>query len=261
MCIRDSALPALHNTGTGGATATLTGHPDFLSSTVGDSNGIVWTNVGPSYVPQNKNQLWQAILGVSKDTLYGGKASKYALAISTNSYGTGGNYGNYEADQGTGFWALMYDQTLNVYHLLNTATGIWTDWSCGAGGGGYNCSAGAWGGTAIGASTAITNPLGTGQTCPFYIHNEKMSTNGLSILLVQQKPYLYPACASLESFYLWQTTASSFNAANSLQITYGGMNHWAIGTNKLVAYNGQPFGYTAGVFTSIYNASDVSEQT
>jgi hypothetical protein len=254
------AIPALHNTGTGGATATLTGHPDFFSSTVGDSNGIVWTNVGPSYVPQNKNQLWQAIGGVSKDTLYGGKASKYALAISTNSYGTGGDYGNYEADQGTGFWALMYDQTLNVYHLLNAATGIWTDWSCSAGGSGYNCSGGAWGGTAVGAATAITNPLGTGQTCPFYIHNVKMSTNGLYILVVQQKPYLYPACASLESFYLWQTTPSSFNAANSLQITYGGMNHWAIGTNKLVAYNGQPFGYTAGVFTSIYNASDVSEQ-
>ncbi len=130
------ATPALHATTS--ATVTLTGHPDIMSSSVSDSNGIVWTNVGPSYAIANGSQLWRAIGGISRDTAYGGHASKYGIAISTNSYGLAPTYSKYAADQGTGAWGLEYDAVSDIYHLLNTLTGIWTDWSCSSGSG-YAC--------------------------------------------------------------------------------------------------------------------------
>ena len=57
--------------GTSGSSFVIGGHPDILS-TVSDGANIVWTNVGPAYVPANANQLWAAIGGVSSDTAYGG---------------------------------------------------------------------------------------------------------------------------------------------------------------------------------------------
>jgi hypothetical protein len=98
------ATTGLQTGGTSGATVTLTGHPDIMSSTVGDAHGIVWLNVGPSYPIVNGNQLWNAIGGISRDTLYGGYASKYGIAISTNSYGLAPTYSKYTGDQGTGVW-------------------------------------------------------------------------------------------------------------------------------------------------------------
>ena len=254
------------------ATVALTGHPDFFSSTVGDANGLVWVNVGPSYIPQSGNQIWTAVGGVSRDTFYPGASwpRYYSMGASTNTYGTATattssgstGYNKYNADQGSGVWAIEYDSAANIYHLLNTATGIWTDFSC-SGGAGYNCSGGSWTGTTIGALSAITNPLGTDQACPFYVHNAKMSKNGL-FMLVTMQAQVYPACTNLNNFYLWKTTTASYNSSNttgSLQITYAGMNHWDIGTNKLVAYNGSGFTmgsctspcYTAGVFTTVYD--------
>lgn len=244
--------------GTSGATVALTGHPDFLSSTVGDANGIVWTNVGPSYVPANGNQSWQALGGISDDTAYGGNPSQYGIAISTNTYGVGGFYNKYNASQGSGVWLLEYDHVFNVYHLLNSATGIWTDWLCG-GGSGYNCSGGVWMPTTVGTLTAISNPFGTGQACPFYLHNEKISTNGLFAMITSQA-VAYPACTSLSNFLVWETTRSSFDSANSLQLTYAGLGHWAIGKNKIVSHTGSAFGYTAGVFATVYDASHASVQ-
>jgi len=252
------ATTGLQTGGTSGATVTLTGHPDIMSSTVGDANGIVWVNVGPSYPIANGNQLWNAIGGLSRDTLYGGYASKYGIAISTNSYGVAPTYSKYTADQGTGVWLEEYDHVLNVYHLLNSLTGIWTDWSCSSGTD-YGCSAGARVPATIGTLKAISNPFNTtpAQPCPFYVHNVKFSTNGL-YGQIRTQANVYPACNSLQAFLVWQTTSVSFDANNSLQSTYAGMNHWAIGTNKTIAFNGSAFGYTSGMFTSLYNASSAS---
>ncbi len=241
---------ALHTVTTSAAVA-LTGHPNTLTSTNADSGGIVWTNVGPSYAIANGNQLWHALGGISRDTAYGGYASKYGIAISTNSYGTAPTYSKYTADQGTGFWAIEYDEVTNIYHLLNTGTGIWTDWSC-ASGSGYNCPRT---GTAVGTLSAFSNPFLTGQSCPFYIHNLKLSSNGLYAMIVNQAN-VYTACNSLQNFLLWQTTTASFDAVKSLQFTFAGMNHWAIGTNKMVAFNSSGWGYTAGVFLGVYNANN-----
>jgi hypothetical protein len=245
------ATTALH-TVTTSATIALTGHPDTLTSTNADRGGVVWTNVGPSYTIANGSQSWQAPGGISRDTAYGGYASQYGIAISTNSYGTAPTYSKYTADQGSGFWAIEYDEVSNIYHLLNTATGIWTDWSC-ASGSGYNCPRT---GTTVGTLSAFSNPFLTGQSCPFYIHNLKLSSNGLYAVFTSQAD-VYPACTSLSSFGLWQTTTASFDAVKSFQFTFAGLNHWAIGANKVVAFNSSGWGYTAGVFIGTYNANNV----
>jgi hypothetical protein len=239
---------------TASATIAFTGHPDTFSSTNADNGGIVWTNVGPSYPVANGNQLWHALGGISRDTSYSGYASKYGIAISTNSYGMAPTYSKYTADQGTGFWAVEYDEVSNIYHLLNTGTGIWTDWSCSSGSG-YDCPSGTWTSTAVGTLTAISNPFETGQSCPYYIHNLKLSSNGLYAMVVNQAS-AYPVCNSLQGFQLWETTTSSFDPIESLQFTFGGMNHWAIGANKMVAFNSSGWGYTAGVFLGVYDASN-----
>ena len=252
------ATPALTtvavNPDTGvGATIALTGHPDILTSTVSDANGVVWTNVGPSYPIANGNQLWHALGGISRDTAYAGYASRYGIAISTNSYGLAPTYLKYTADQGSGVWGIEYDAVTNIYHLLNTLTGIWTDWSCASGGSGYNCPARI--GTTVGTLSSISNPLASGQACPFYIHNLKLSNNGQFAVIVSQAD-VYPACASLSNFMVWQTTTAGFDATQSLQLTFAGMNHWAVGTNRIVAFNSSGWGHTAGVFLGVYNANN-----
>jgi len=226
-----------------------------------------------SYIPQLGNQIWSAIGGTSRDSSYPGASwpRYYSVGASTNTYGTASGstssgstgYNKYNNDQGSGVWAIQYDAVTNIYHLLNTATGIWTDFSC-AGGGGYNCSGGSWTGATVGSLAAITNPLGTGQPCPFYVHNAKMSKNGLFILITMQAQYYPAACNALNNFYLWKTTTSGYSSSastGSLQTTFAGMNHWDIGTNKLVAFNGSGFAlgsctapcYTAGVLDTVYD--------
>ena len=244
------ATTALHSM-TASAAIALTGHPDALTSTNGDNGGIVWTNVGPNYSIANGNQLWKALGGISRDTAYGGHASKYGVAISTNSYGLAPGYSKYTADQGTGFWAIEYDAASDIYHLLNTATGIWTDWSC-ASGSGYSCPRT---GTTVGTLSAFSNPFLNGQPCPFYIHNLKLSSNGLYAVFTTQAD-IYPACNSLSNFGLWQTTTATYDAVKSFQFTFAGMNHWAIGANKMVAFNSSGWGYTSGVFIGTYNANN-----
>ncbi len=266
------AVATVQSGGTSGATVSLTGHPDVMSATVGDSNGIIWTNVGTSYVPA-KNQLWRAIGDVSKDNNYtvsgnpagSSFASKYGMGISTNTYGTAPSYPGataysaYSAGQDTGFWMLQYDATVNVYHLLNTATGIWTDWTC-VGGSGYNCSGGTWQGTTIGTLLAITDPFATGQACPGKVHDFKMSKNGLFITNVVSVTPIYATCKTLNPFQTWQpsTVAQPFDSLKSLQLSVGGLSHWALGTNKLVTENNSMWGYQAGVFFGIYDPTNMN---
>jgi hypothetical protein len=252
------ATPALH-TVTTSATVTLSGHPDFYSSTVGDANGLIWVNLGPSYIPASSGQLWTANAGISRDTLYPGGTHpcKYGIAISTNSYGDAypsGGYNKYNNSQGSGIWAMEYvcdptGSTGGTYELVNTATGIWTNYACGTGTG-YTCASITP--SIVGTLTNITNPLSTGQPCPYYLHNQKMSKNGLHAVITNQAN-VYPVCDSLQNFPVWQTTASSFNAVTSMQFTPSGLNHWDIGTDSIVAFN--PSGYTGG-FLAIYDANN-----
>ncbi len=252
-------------THTSGSSFAISGHPDFFS-TFSDA-AITWTNLGPAYVPTGGGQLWNAIGGITRDVLYSGNPSQYGIAISTNTYGLTPKY-SYQAGQGTGIWALEYDNTLAhpTYHLLNTATGIWTDYVCGSGNG-FTCS----GITAnvVGTLLAISNPqasgqygtsgINPGQVCPSFLHNEKITANGQYVELVFN-PELYSACNSLENFAIWTTNSSSFDANNSLQYTHDGMTHWATGTNKVVAFHGSTFrgGYSSGAFLSVYNAASAN---
>jgi hypothetical protein len=79
------------------STVALVGHPDFLSSTA----GARYYNLGAS-------------------------TNSYGAASQTTGSGSTG-YNKYNVDQGSGFWDITYDAVSNIYHLLNTATGIWTD--------------------------------------------------------------------------------------------------------------------------------------
>lgn len=242
------SVPALHTTS--GATVALTGHPDNLSATVSDSNGIVWTNSGTAYIPASASQVWHALGGISRDTAYGGFASKYGIAISTNSYGRAPTYNGVE--QATGIWAAEYDGAPNIYHLLNTLTGIWTDWLCSSGSG-YACPRTA---TTVGALTAISNNATIGQACPFYLHGLKIIKSGL-YAQITPNPEFYSACNPLTDGMVWRMIPSSFDTADSLQSMLGGLNHSAQGTNKFIVFTGgSTFGFTAGVFTTLYNDMD-----
>ncbi len=242
--------------GTSGLSFVIGGHPDILS-TFSDGAIIVWTNVGPAYVPANANQLWAAIGGVSSDTSYGGNPSKYAMAISTNSYGNAlGGYAKYTADQGTGADLVLYDATANAFQHLNTLTGIWTSYAC-ATGNGFTC--GSLTSSVVGTLTTITQPI-SGQNCPYYIHNLKSNTLGTFGRITVQA-YVYSAC-SLIKFQVWNMQTSAYNAASSLQITYAGMNHSAVDTAEMVAFNGSasPSGYEGGWFSSVYPLAAAASQ-
>jgi len=249
-------------THTSGSTFVISGHPDFFS-TFTDSS-IIWTNQGPAYVPTTGAQLWNALGGISRDAAYGGNPSQYGIAISTNSYGYAGKYSNFKATQGTGIRAVVYDNTLSTFHLMNSGTGIWTDYTCGTGTG---LTCGSITATVVGTLQAISQPYATGQygtsgispttqNCPSFLHNLKITGNGQYAEVVFT-PELYSACNSLQNFTVWSLNSSAFNTNTSLQYAHDGMTHWATGTNRIAAFHGSSFtgGYSSGVFISIYNAA------
>jgi hypothetical protein len=57
-------------------------------------------------------------------------------------------------------------------------------------------------------------------------------------------------------YQVWQTTSSAFDQTKSLQSTFGGLNHSAIGTNKMVAFNNSGWGGSSGVFIGVYDAGN-----
>ena len=259
------AIAPLHTTS--GATVTLAGHPDIASFTVGDTGGsggpIVWTNVGPAYVPAGGNQLWQAIGGVSSNNC-SGDPCQYQLAVSLNTYGDNypsGGYQKYNADQGTGTDLMAYDATIGTggtFHHLNTITGIWNDYTCGSGNG-FTCSSIT--SSTVGTLNAISAPPGstaitgiTTQACPYFIHNMKSSRNGLFSRITDQTNLFAQCPIGVNHYQVWTTTTSSFDASKSLQLTFAGMNHSAVGTNKMVAFNNS--GWGNGVFIGVYNAAN-----
>ncbi len=267
------AAPTLQTGGTSGATVSLTGHPDLISAASGDANGLVWQNDGVAMDPTLGNG-WMAKAEMNDDHTYtftiGGNTyygpSKYAIAASTNSYHMAKSYSGAEdyssggPQQDTGIWVIEYDAALNVYHLLNTVSGIWIDWGC-TGGSGYNCSGGSWASTTIGALEAITDPFATGQPCPNTIHESRINPSGLYFQITTTVNAPYKACnsgSSLQNALEWITTSASFDPYKSLQAYEAGLNHAALGTNYIFAFNGSAWGYNAGVFITRYALNNVS---
>ena len=255
-------------------------HPDLVS-TVTEGAGAtknIWTNVGPAYVPANPSQLWFDDAGTSKDCAYVVNGicfpSKYGTAISTNTYGDnlpGGGYGKYAGGQGTGVDLELYDATANAFQHLNTLTGIWNTYTCGAGTNGANC--GSIVTTTVGTTplTAISNPLGTGQACPFFIHNMKDNTLGTFTRITDQIN-VYSACDTGVSVKnhgrIWNMQPGAFNAgttapSGSLQIMFGGIAHDAVDTTEFISARGGeavPGGFNGGWFTEVYPISSAANQ-
>ena len=156
---------------------------------------------------------------------------------------------------------MAYDAALNIFHHLNTITGIWNDYTCGSGNG-FNCSSVT--ASTVGALLTISAPPSgvtavtgiTTQSCPYFIHNMKSSRNGLYSRITDQIN-IFPQCQiGVNHYQVWQTTSSAFDQTKSLQSTFGGLNHSAIGTNKMVAFNNSGWGGSSGVFIGVYDAGN-----
>ena len=117
--------------------AFVTTHPDFMS--FASDNGLVWANVGSFMAPS----AWTYSSAISTSV----DSRRYGEALSTNTYGSllakmpYGGLGETAGQQGTGIWAVVYDDSANSYLLYNTATGIISKWSC-VGGSGSECDGG-----------------------------------------------------------------------------------------------------------------------
>ncbi len=256
---------------TGAATVGLTGHPDIISSASGDASGLVWQNSGVAVAPCTS---WCDKADMSSDQTYaftvGGTGyngpSKFALGTSNNTYHMARSYAGAEdystggAGQDTGFFLVEYDNTLNIYHLLNTLTGIWVDWGC-VGGTGYNCSGGTWTSTTVGQLKVISDPFGTGvQPCPGTLHAGRMNASGTFFQMTTTVSAPYKACNSGSGFSNddnWATTTASFDPYKSMQNYLGGLNHSAFGTNFLYNFGNSSWGYTAGVFVGKFALNNV----
>jgi hypothetical protein len=279
-------------------TISLTGHPDILSKASGlDANGLVWTNIENSYVPVNANS-WSGNGYTSIDqnntiTISGAPgspfsgASIFAAAFATNSYGKEPPWSgatplkNYLSGQGASVDAIVYDAGSNAsgsctpqstscgaYHHLNTITGIWTDYYCSAGTG-YNCSGGSWTRATVGTLQAISNtfPSNTPPNCPWGLHDVEMSKSGQYLLLsLNRAPAVYKGCATgatgLEGTMFWTIPTANYDQYKSLQYTFGGLNHFAWGYNRMVFFGSNSgWGATTGVYLGSYMGNNAQGNT
>jgi hypothetical protein len=87
----------------------------------------------------------------------------------------------------------------------------------------------------------------------------KSSRTGLYSRVTNQVN-IFAQCLGANHFQVWSTASSSFNADTSLRSTYAGMNHSAVGTNKMIAFNSSGWGYTSGVFLGVYDLSNAAAQ-
>lgn len=242
------------------------GHPNMLS-TVNDAHGIVWANSGPNYIPTMASTAWDAWGGVSIDN------TKINIAFSTNTYGGSACgktncYSPYAAGQGTGIWASESNSSDPVtgkptYYLLNTGTGIQTNWTCGAGTL-QTCSS-------ITASTpgvaypVIVNANNAGLNCSFFLHNSKPLSSGIGQIVVNQvvtNSANGTACNAIQSTLMWMPTGTAndgtYNANTGLQATSDGMNHWTTGFNHVVAFHNGGYGQSSGVMVDYLLGTNVS---
>lgn len=264
--LSSTAVFVYQNTNTGcssgctsGSSFTISGHPDLLSTVADGSN--TWTNVGPAYVPVTGNATWASALSVSGDSTYNAGTtcttgvtcypSKYAIAISTNSYGcsTGAcssvGYGKWTSDQGSGKDVILYDATANAFQHLDTITGIWMTFTCGSGNG-YTCASITASPVGGGPLTTIGNPMG-GGACPYVIHDSGMNSLATAPFstVTEQGGYLNSNpgsnCPALP-YQVWNEKPSAFNAATSLQVPFAGLNHSTLDQTELFAFSGQGSG-------------------
>jgi len=148
---------------------------------------------------------------------------------------------------------LEYDSSTKIYHLLNTLTGIQTDWTC-SGGSGYNCA----GGTRTAVTKGLTLAGGTADVaiggatqgaCAFVIHNAKASINGLYTVITDQGGPVV-GCAGASGFYVWRGLQTPFDVTTQLLETGPGLNHWAVESNHVIALANMGFASTSGVYFS-----------
>ncbi len=269
------AAPVLKTGGISGATVSLTGHPDIISETSGDANGLVWQNDGVA-LPISNGIGWFDHSDMSDvDQSYPitvgsnnyGAPSKFATAISTNTYHMAKSYSGAEdyssggADQDTGFWAVEFDYNSGnpVYHMLNHISGIWSDWTCSLGSGhGYNCSGGTYSPTTIGTFKAISDPFGTGQPCPDTLHAARINPSGLYFQLTSTVNRIYNACTSVPNAEEWVVNPATFDQYVSLQVYESGLSHSALGLTHIFNFNNSGWGYTSGVFVGRSYLGNVS---
>jgi hypothetical protein len=259
------------------AAVGLTGHPDMLSQSAGDANGLVWTNIEPAFVPSNASS-WSEKGDVSIDALGsvtitgapGGPtfpaASKFGSAFSMQTYGlqpVGGiSFANWNGSQNSGTDLFVYDSVINAYHHVNTVTGTWEKYTCN-GGTGYACtgSGSTWDFSVVGTFKIITDPLGTGQPCPLSTHGLNLSKNG-HYATIGDGGYMYQGpcndpVSGMTNSRMWNI-AAAFNEYASMQTPSHGLNHATIGAENLYAWSASGYSSTAGVFMGVYPNSNVS---
>jgi hypothetical protein len=236
-CTSGSSTPAFIPVGTG--------HPDMMSQ-VTDGSVCVWLNVGPDVIITNNGAVsWTDFSWLSQDNL------KVCMGISTNNYGWlaspagGTNLQNYSgASQGTGIYSVCYDVTNNLFHTLNTATGIQSTTTC-IGGTGYACSGGSWKMLPDGGSSVIT-PASCGGGG--FLHAGKDSLGADYVQLPFQTSTNCNAGAP--GTVVWRPF-QAFNAATSVQFVAAGVNHGAIGERYFVNI-GQAAGINGGFAGGAY---------
>ncbi|HWY20653.1 MAG TPA: hypothetical protein VNX26_05490 [Candidatus Acidoferrum sp.] len=238
-CTSGASAPTFLNL-TNATTQMPQGHPDLLSITNESSPSTCsWENIGPNVTPP-----WSTFGGTGDNDAY------ITVGTSNETYGSGpsgtGAYGNWNGDQGTGIFAVQYDQATNTYHLYNTATGIATDYKC-TGGSGYNCSGGSFTTTVLGQ---------VNDNCRTYIHNVKGPYGNYAIIAKQAT--ISGTCTP--GFFVWRAPQTPFNAGTQIVEMTFQPNHWAVGKNDLFAEATSNWSCTGkgscGVFGTITPLSD-----
>lgn len=253
------APPAWYYNTTSGAI----GHPVMMGfpPNFTDCNGIVWQNMGPNYVPTTNGTGSKLDGGVSRDH------TQFAGALSTNSYGyvnpQTGAWTNFGPSQGTGIWMVMANASDPVslkptYYLLNTATGIQTNWTCGTGTLGTCASiTSSTPGTAF---KAIIANDGISLNCAFTMHSGELQLSGNIIKLSSQIRLVSPAaCSNVPKFVAWQPMLLPYDSLKNLQMYYpAGLNHGANGYTRFLDYANGGYGFNSGVQVNVYTQGNVS---
>ncbi|MGA2755702.1 MAG: hypothetical protein ABSE53_18285 [Terracidiphilus sp.] len=217
------------------------GHPP-LNSTVSD-NGLTWTNVGPTVRPN-----WTDLSGVSADS------TKFAMAMSTNSYSA-------SAGQDTGFYVVVFNSAANNYELLNTMTGIQTNYVCSAALG--PCTPSTAG--LVGGGVNWTTLVGDGTTCQFEIHDDKSNYDGTRVYLIntQGTNQFGTACtgsnATSGNYFVWSPFQTFSNLTTLEQVKSDG--HEGMGNTHMFSHAYQAvYGYDTGMQGMLVDLTNPSAQ-
>jgi len=208
-------------------------HPDQFTEVT--DNSCTWTNVNP-----NSAIGWEASRSVDRT------ATKFVMAMSSTFYGYVGEYAADVGDQNTGIWFAEYDATSNIYHLVNSATGILSDVIC-AGGTGYNCAEGTRSFVTLGQVAAFNN-------CNFTAHSTTATQDGMYVNLA----YDQASSGCPNSAFVWLPTQTPFNADTQIQLTVEGFNHPVAMDHSIIDINDGGYGATSGVWNVIYPGENLT---